>query len=235
MFDAVYKFLEYVGYPHPIHPTEVHMPIGLLVGALIFQLFAAFFRRPPLARAAHYCTVLAGLFLIPTVLFGIMDWQHFYAGAWLPPIKVKLALAIALLVLVGIAVFLGQRKQSGSALILTNYAACFVLVVILGYYGGDLVYGGVRPKPVEAFAAGMAVFNENCAACHPKGGNVIAPDLPVLNSAYARNPASLRAFIRDPRQPDGSAGPMPAFPPEKISDRQAGDLYNYIVQVLERE
>ena len=24
MFDTVYKVLEQIGYPHPIHPTEVH-------------------------------------------------------------------------------------------------------------------------------------------------------------------------------------------------------------------
>ena len=40
MFNFVYEFLARLGYTHPIHPTEVHMPIGLLVGALIFAYFA---------------------------------------------------------------------------------------------------------------------------------------------------------------------------------------------------
>jgi uncharacterized membrane protein len=34
MFNSVYEFLGKIGYHHPIHPTEVHMPIGMVVGAL---------------------------------------------------------------------------------------------------------------------------------------------------------------------------------------------------------
>jgi hypothetical protein len=40
------------------------------------------------------------------------------------------------------------------------------------------------------------------------------------------------AYIRHPAMPDGSPGPMPAFPPERISDNQAQDLYEYLVTVL---
>ena len=45
MLDAIYHFLNELGYHHPIHPTEVHMPIGLVVGALVFALVAGLFRR----------------------------------------------------------------------------------------------------------------------------------------------------------------------------------------------
>ena len=233
MFDSVYKLLEHIGYPHPIHPTEVHMPIGLIVGALIFRIAATLFRRPALAQTAHYCTVLAGIFLFPTILFGFMDWQHFYAGAWLHPIRIKLVLAIVLLTLVFASVFLAHKKGAGSGIVLANYAASFLIVVVLGYYGGELVYGGERPKAPEAFAAGMDIFNENCVACHPKGGNVIDPSLPLVNSAYTQNPATFLAYIRDPKGPNGAPGPMPSFPPDKISDQQANDLYNYVAHVLE--
>lgn len=233
MFDAVYKLLEQIGYPHPIHPTEVHMPIGLIVGALIFRIAATLFRRPALAQTAHYCTILAGLLLLPTILFGFMDWQHFYAGVWLNQIKIKLVLAVLLVVLVAVSVFLVQRKGTGSAIVLTSYAASFLVVVVLGYYGGDLVYGGTKTKAPEAFVAGMNIFNENCMACHPKGGNVIDPSLPLLNSAYTQNAAAFLAFIRDPKRPSGSAGAMPSFSSTKVSDRQASDLYNYIAHVLQ--
>ncbi len=232
MFDTVYKLLEQMGYPHPIHPTEVHMPIGLIVAALIFRIAATLFRRPALAQTAHYCTILAGLFLFPTVLFGFMDWQHFYAGAWLDPIRIKLVLAVVLLVLVFVSVFLVQTKRNGSAGVLTNYAASFLIVVVLGYYGGNLVYGGAKPKAPEAFVAGMDIFNKNCVSCHPKGGNVIVPTLPVLNSASTQNLATFLAFIRDPKRRNGSAGAMPSFSSTKVSDQQAGELYNYITRVL---
>lgn len=233
MFDAVYQLLERIGYPHPIHPTEVHMPIGLIVGALIFRVAATLLRRPVLAKTAHYCTILAFLFLFPTVLFGYMDWQHFYAGAWIPPIKIKLVLAAVLIVWVSAGIFIAHKRGPGSGLVMVNYSVSFILVVVLGYFGGDLVYGGERPKAPESYLAGMKVFNENCAACHPKGGNVVDPGLPLLNSTYTRDSTALLAFIRDPKRPDGSPGLMPSFAPKNISEQQARELYGYIVHVLE--
>lgn len=233
MFDAVYQLLDRIGYPHPIHPTEVHMPIGLIVGALVFRVAATLLRRPALAKTAHYCTILAFLFLFPTILFGFMDWQHFYAGAWIPPIRIKLVLAAVLIVWVSVGIFIAHKRGLGSGFIMLNYGVSFILVVVLGYFGGDLVYSGERPKAPEAYTAGMGIFNENCAACHPKGGNIVDPALPLLNSTYTKNSAALLAFIRKPKRPDGSPGAMPAFSPEVISDEQAGELYKYIVHVLE--
>ena len=233
MFGFVYKFLDQIGYPHPIHPTEVHMPIGLIVGALLFRIAAALFRRPALAQTAHYCTILAFIFLFPTLLFGFMDWQHFYAGVWLRPIKIKILLAAVLIVSVSVGIFLAYKKGTGSGLVLINYGISFVIVVVLGYYGGNLVYGGERPKAPESYLSGMKIFNENCVACHPKGGNIIAPGLPLSNSTYTRNPATFLGFIRDPKRPDGSNGAMPSFSPAKITDQQAGELYKYIAHVLE--
>ena len=37
--------------------------------------------------------ILAFLGLFPTVLAGYVDWQHFYGGTWLFPIKMKMLLA----------------------------------------------------------------------------------------------------------------------------------------------
>ena len=109
MFDFVYEFLARLGYTHPIHPTEVHMPIGLVVGALVFAYVAAIFKRRKLEPAARYCIILAFIWIFPTMLFGYMDWQHFYSGAWLFPIKVKLTLATILPTLLLIAIFHGHE------------------------------------------------------------------------------------------------------------------------------
>lgn len=233
MFDAVYWFLERLGYSHPIHPTEVHMPIGLIVAALIFRIAAPLLHRPVLIQTARHCTLLAGIFLFPTVLFGIMDWQHFYTGAWLLPIRIKLILAIVLLVLVFLSVFLAYRLGAGSALVFTNYVASFVVVVALGYFGGNLVYGGAPAEAPQTYAAGMKVFNDNCAACHPKGGNTIDPRLPLAHSPRTRDLDSFLAFIRDPSGPGGAPGMMPAFPPARLSPQQARELYDYVTHVLE--
>jgi hypothetical protein len=89
VFDFVYELLQKIGYHHPIHPTEVHMPIGLVVGAFVFSLVGMKLRRPELRRAAHYCMVLALVWFFPTVIFGLMDWQQYYSGSWLHPIEMK--------------------------------------------------------------------------------------------------------------------------------------------------
>ncbi|MCL4471636.1 MAG: cytochrome c [Gammaproteobacteria bacterium] len=234
MFDSVYKLLDQLGYPHPIHPAEVHIPIGLIVGALLFRLAAALFRQPGLEKTAYHCTILAGIFLFPTVLFGLMDWQHFYAGAWLFPIKIKMVLAAILIVLVFASIILAHKKGVGSGRVLLNYIGSFAAVVVLGYYGGGLVYGGAQPKTPETYLAGMNVFNGNCAGCHPNGGNIIDPSLPLLNSSKTVDINTFLAFIRDPKRPDGKPGAMPSFSPEKISDQEASELYKYIAHVLEK-
>ncbi|MEJ2164733.1 MAG: c-type cytochrome [Desulfobacterales bacterium] len=233
MFNFVYEFLARLGYTHPIHPTEVHMPIGLVVGAFIFAWIAVIFhRRMNLALTARHCVVLAAIWVFPTILFGVMDWLHYYAGAMLFPIKMKLIFAPALTILLWIAVVLGYKKGPTYKPVIALYCACFVIVVILGYFGGQLVYGTKASPPPENVKAGAKVFSANCAGCHPHGGNVIKPNLPLRSAPQLAEFKSFEDFIRDPKLPDGSKGPMPAFPPSKISDQQAKELYEYIRQVI---
>ena len=233
MFDFVYKFLAGLGYTHPIHPTEVHMPIGLVVAAFIFAWIALLLRRPNLARTARACVTLAFIWAFPTILFGIMDWQHYYAEAMLYPIKIKLIFAPALLVLLAAAVIIGFKKGAESKAVLAIYSLCFVTVVILGYFGGQLVYGVKAPAPPADLKAGAEVFSANCKGCHPNGGNIIKPNLPLRSAPQLADFNSFEAFIRGPKMPDGSAGVMPAFATAKISDRQAKELYEYIQKVIE--
>jgi uncharacterized membrane protein len=232
MLDSIYEFLARLGYAHPIHPTEVHMPIGLVVGAFIFAWIALLFQRPKLAQTAYHCIVLAFIWLFPTVLFGVMDWQHYYAGAMPFPIKIKLILAPVLLVLLAGAVLLGRGRGAESKAVLTSYGLCFLVVVVLGYFGGQLVYGIQGPSLPDELKAGARLFSAHCSSCHPQGGNVINPDLPLKGSPQLVDPNVFVAFIRNPKMPDGSAGSMPAFPSAQISDREAEALYEYIVQTM---
>jgi uncharacterized membrane protein len=232
MFNFVYEFLGRLGYTHPIHPTEVHMPIGLVVAAFIFAWIALLLRRPNLAQTARACVTLAFIWIFPTILFGIMDWQHYYAEAMLFPIKMKLVFAPTLMVLLAVAVILGYKKGAGSKAVLAVYCLSFVTVVILGYFGGQLVYGVKGPAPPADVKAGARIFSENCKGCHPNGGNIIKPNLPLRSAPQLADLKSFASFIRAPRMPDGSAGIMPAFAPAKISDPQAKELYDYIDQVI---
>jgi len=232
MFNFVYEFLARLGYTHPIHPTEVHMPIGLVVGAFIFAWIALLLRRPNLARTARHCVILALIWVFPTMLFGIMDWYHYYAGAMIFPIKMKLIFAPALLILLAAAVILGHKQGAESRKVLAIYCLCFGTVIILGYFGGQLVYGVKSPTPAENVKAGAKLFSANCKGCHPHGGNILKPNLPLRSAPQLADFNSFEAFISDPRLPDGSKGPMPAFASNKISDQQARELYEYIDQAI---
>jgi hypothetical protein len=75
---------------------------------------------------------------------------------------------------------------------------------------------------------GAGIFRLNCASCHPNGGNVITPNLPLNGSRMLGDFKTFLNFIRHPKMPDGSEGAMPAFAESKISDRQAQRLYQFI-------
>ena len=93
MTGFLYNVLNKLGYHHPFHPTQVTMPIGLVMGAFIFAVVALVFRRERLMVTPLHCIILACIWVFPTMILGIMDWQHFYGGAWILPIKVKLITA----------------------------------------------------------------------------------------------------------------------------------------------
>ncbi len=234
MFDFVYRFLEKLGYTHPIHPTEVHMPIGLVVGTLIFALVAVIFHRDKLRFTPRQCMTLAFIWIFPTMLLGIMDWQHFYHGALLFPIKVKLVTAPLLAVLMVVALVLGRKYGAQSKAAISLYFLCFCAVVVLGYFGGQLVYGTSSSPSLQQYKAGQKIFLANCSPCHPHGGNVIKPNFPLKGSPKLVNLETFLGFIRNPRMPDGSKGAMPTFSPTKIPEGEAKALYEYITHVLEQ-
>ena len=227
MLDSFYRFLGKLGYLHPIHPTGVHIPIGLVMGALVFALVAAVFHRERLRLTPRHCIIFAFIWIFPTVLFGIMDWQHFYGGALLLPIRVKLTVAPILASLLFAAILLGRKYGATSRIVLPIYFLCFCCVVVLGYFGGQMVYGAKTNSPAGDFKAGEKLFAADCSACHARGGNLIDPGKPVLHSPKLKDLDTFLAWIRHP------AAPMPAFPASKISDAEAKELYAYIMNVLE--
>ena len=168
MADLIYQFLQNIGYSHPLHPAATHVPVGLTIGAFVFGCIAGVFKRPVLAQTGRHCAILALIAAPPTIVLGYMDWQHFYAGAWLFPIKMKLALAGLLLILLAAAVFFGLKPDKSSGK-LTVYALCLMTVIGLGYFGGELVYGFKAPASGvtgEIATKGAEIFNQKCSFCH---------------------------------------------------------------------
>ena len=185
--NAIYDVLGSIGYSHPLHPPMTTLPLGLVVGALVFSLIALFPRFGKYAVTARHCFTLGFLAVFPTVLLGYMDWQHYYGGNLIFPIKMKMILAAVLVILMALAVLLLYRRlQLQDMRIFAVQVLCFAVAVTIGYFGGNLVFGGQR----YAQAAGSSttavdtshltftdvapIFNQSCTSCHsghdgPKG------------------------------------------------------------------
>jgi uncharacterized membrane protein len=235
MFDAFYAFLDKIGYLHPIHPAMTHMPIGLVVGSLFLGVTALFYSRTSLARASYYTLVLALIFWVPTVTFGLMDWQRYFAGALLFPIKMKLVLASVLFVLLATGVLIGwYRDPTQIRWLIPIYFLSFCTVTGLGYFGGQLVYGGRTPVAPVQFRGGQKLFDNNCSGCHAHGGNSILPNFPLRSAPELAKFQEFRSFIRSPRLPSSAKGPMPNFSQSRLSDKQVHELYDYITNVIDK-
>jgi len=244
VIEFLYQALAKIGYTHPIHPPVTHATVGMVIGAFVFGITAWKLRHQGLSQAAHYCIILALIALFPTVLSGFMDWQHYYAGAWLFPIKMKLPLAGLLLILLVFAFSVGYRATTISKQALIIYALCLLNVTALGYFGGELAYGGRTPGKLgdtttlttdADIEAGTTLYNQNCRACHPNGGNSIKQNLPLTKAPQLVNFDTFLAYIQSPKARDGSTTIMPPFPADKVSEEDAQKIYQYIVQALKEQ
>ena len=168
MFEFIYQVLAKIGYTHPIHPAITHVPVGLIIGGFVFIIVGRLFKQSVLAKTARHCMILALIFVPAAMFLGYLDWQHFYAGAWLFPIIVKMLLAGLLLIFVSMVLIYGRKPDNKSKLIMMH-AICLATVVGLGYFGGELVYGSKKTKSDIAegpAVEGVRIFNERCSACH---------------------------------------------------------------------
>jgi len=228
--EFLYQFLQQHGFGHPLHPPASHMPTGLVVGAFIFLLVSVVFKRDALQQTARCCIVLALIFLPLAVILGVTDWLHFYSGAWLYLIKMKIIVTVALFLLLVAAVIMEIKGIGGLMGRLFVYFLCLVAVTAVGYFGGELVFPEQSYALSDELQAGEKLYASNCAGCHPGGGNVINPAAPVKGSIQLKDLETFSKFNRAPVKPDGSKGVMPAFPQEKISDADMKKLYLYVTQ-----
>ncbi len=169
MIESIYQTLAKIGYTHPLHPPATHLPAGLIIGAFMFALIAWIFNRKNLAQTARHCIILALIMAVPTMLLGLMDWQHRFGGAYLFEIKMKLVLDGILLILLLVAVVYVALAGAFTKTVVAIYALCLVTVIGLGYFGGELVYGtktAAAEEGEDPAAEGAMVFKQNCSACH---------------------------------------------------------------------
>lgn len=175
MGAQIYKLLSDMGYHHPLHPALTHLPVGLTIASFIFFALAFLLKRAPFYITSKHCIVLALLTTIPTIIFGYLDWQHFYGGAFLFPIKMKIGLAAALSIFLLSVSLTVIKGGSATAPRLMVHFLCLLLVAGLGYFGGELVYGKKRTVSQAAgedglndktIMVGARLFESNCSFCH---------------------------------------------------------------------
>ncbi len=175
MASQLYEMLSSIGYHHPLHPALAHLPVGLTIGGFIFIFLAYVLKRPNYARTAKHCAALALLASIPTMIVGYLDWQHFYGGSFMFPIKMKLVLAATLPILLTVAVAGGKRSENRFASRLLMLFLSLLVVSGIGYFGGELVYGkktiasskaGPLVAATESVVAGGKIFESKCSFCH---------------------------------------------------------------------
>src|SRR5512137_480021 len=128
MADALYALLGRLGFTDPLHALLVHMPIGLVTGALLSFLVAVLFHRKQLVLTARHAAIIAFIFVFPTILTGVLDWLHFYHGALLPAIRAKMILAGAVVVVLTAVIILGSGIRLRTIWMTVLYALAFLAV-----------------------------------------------------------------------------------------------------------
>jgi mono/diheme cytochrome c family protein len=153
MIDSLYQLIAKTGFTDPLHAPITHIPIGLVIGAFLFFLVAVVFSKKNLVTTARHVSILAFIFVFPTILFGVFDWLHFFKGVLIQPIKMKMILASCVLVLLAVGITLGGNVKLFAGPMLVIYGLAFVAVVGLGWYGARLVYGGFSGSAAQAAPA----------------------------------------------------------------------------------
>lgn len=214
---SIYQVLNSLGYTHPVHPTMVYLPIGCIMAAFIFGAVAALCNRPGLLTSARHCVTLALIAVIPTVIFGYVDWQHFLGGAWIFPIRMKMILAGIFLVLLSFTVGFCWKFSANRKTILVFIALCFLNVVAISYYGGEIVFAGfgkkyrnfettingknTQPTATITYADVVDIFQQICIRCHKGFG---APDGLQLDSYEHAMKGGIDGKVIVPGKPDKS-------------------------------
>jgi len=141
MIESVYTLLAQVGFHHPLHPALTHIPMGMVMGCFLFGFLVRYAKKPAFRTTCLHCAILALIFMVPTILAGLLDWQHRFGGVYQPLILIKMVLAAALTGLLGYSIWLNKQKAETNRLFIV-YTLCLVCAVGLGFAGGELVYGG---------------------------------------------------------------------------------------------
>jgi len=122
---------------HPIHPMLIVLPLGLFIGAVVFDAMYLWRGSATLATVGYWNIaggVVGGLL---AAVFGLIDWLAIPAGTRAKRIGILHALSNVAAIL-GFAVVFWSRYSSGQLATTTGLFAIEVVALVLGAVGGWL-------------------------------------------------------------------------------------------------
>lgn len=144
--DLIQRIIYNLTEVHPLHTMIVHFPIALTSAALFFILLALWRRSDLLEQIAFANISLAAVSTVVAGLTGIMDNANNYGGT-APNASVKIVLASILFVITAGTALIRWRSPNlfhtmpQKVFYISAYALSFVLVAVLGFLGGVILYG----------------------------------------------------------------------------------------------
>ncbi len=131
---------------HPPHTLFVHFPIALISSALFFILLALWRRDDTLEKIAFANISLGAVSTIVAAIVGMRDNLFFYGGD-APNHNAKIILASILFVITAVTALIRWRnpdlfhRHSAKWIYALAYLVSFMIVSVLGFLGGVIVYG----------------------------------------------------------------------------------------------
>ncbi len=235
MIESLYALFREMGYNHPLHAPTTHLPLGMMVGAFLFALLARLLGKPSLVPTSRHCTALAFISMFPTAALGVMDWLHFYGGAWLFPVRMKILLASTLAVVLLICLLLERRAHVMRKTLLVFLTLGVMTSAGLGYFGGELVFSRHKTPDVpmsKPSQEGAEAFARLCASCHPNGENPFKPGLALKTAPQLTDFETFLSYIRNPEARDGSNTIMPPFSEDRLPEAEARAIHLYLLREL---
>lgn len=138
MTEIIFDFLNQVGFKHPLHPALTHIPMGMVMGAVIFRLASFLPRLKFLAKTGYHCVILGLLGMAPTAFTGYLDWQHSFGGEWEFLIILKMVLAAVLTIVLALIAIKDDPENRKFDQLTFFYIITLVLAIGLGFSGGEL-------------------------------------------------------------------------------------------------
>ena len=112
MTEIIFEFLNKIGFTHPLHPALTHIPMGMVMGAVVFRMASFLPRLKFLAKTGYHCIILGLLGVFPTAFAGYLDWQHTFGGEWEFLIILKIVLAAVLTILLAAIAFTDDPENT---------------------------------------------------------------------------------------------------------------------------